>query len=212
MIKFIATFCSLLALLVSIQPQHSSGEDDLAYHDIPVTSTNISVGLDTNTSPDTTFIEFSPSYSKSYLSEFVSEKKVPEVLNSSQDFNCLAQAVYFEARGEPIEGQLAVAQVVLNRVKSSRYPNKVCAVVFQNEKRRHRCQFSFACDGKSDRPRHLGSWGQAKKISLIAVQGLWQDLSLEATHYHANYVSPKWSASLKPTVQYGAHYFYKDVR
>jgi spore germination cell wall hydrolase CwlJ-like protein len=212
MIKFIAVFCSLLALLISIQPQHPTVEGDLVFHGEPGANKKVSVGLDTNFTDDSNYIEFSKSQTPSYLTKFVAGKKIPEILNDSQDFNCLAQAVYFEARGEPIEGQLAVAQVVLNRVKSPRYPNKVCAVVFQNEKRRHRCQFSFACDGKSDRPRHLVSWGKAKRISLVAVEGLWDDLSQEATHYHANYVSPKWSTSIEPIAQYGAHYFYKGIR
>lgn len=73
--------------------------------------------------------------------------------NLEPQTQCLAQAIYFEARSEPLEGQLAVGQVVMNRVESNAYPDTTCEVVFQNERMRHRCQFSFACDGKSDRPR-----------------------------------------------------------
>ena len=79
---------------------------------------------------------------------------------SEESFQCLAQAVYFEARSEPFEGQVAVAYVILNRVKDRRYPNDICAVVFQNEKRRHLCQFSFACDGLSDNHYEMAAWTQ----------------------------------------------------
>ena len=76
---------------------------------------------------------------------------------------CLAQAIYFEARGEPFEGRMAVAEVIRNRVAARNYPNDVCGVVFQGAERRHRCQFSFACDGKSDRPPADAAWRSAVK-------------------------------------------------
>lgn len=123
---------------------------------------------------------------------------------------CLAQAVYFEARSEPLEGQLAVAQVILNRVSDKRFPDNICAVVFQNERLRHRCQFSFACDGRSDQPYNRRAWSIAKKISIVALTGEWQDLSFRATHYHAEYVSPYWQARMHQTAQYGRHKFYRD--
>jgi spore germination cell wall hydrolase CwlJ-like protein len=124
---------------------------------------------------------------------------------------CLAQAVYFEARSEPLEGQLAVAQVVLNRVKDARYPSTTCDVVFQGEHRRNRCQFSFACDGRSDRPREQLAWIIAQRISFIARENRWSDISNNATHYHANYVDPFWRASMQPTAQYGRHRFYRTA-
>lgn len=123
---------------------------------------------------------------------------------------CLAQAIYFEARSEPLEGQLAVAQVILNRVSDRRYPASVCEVVFQNERMRHRCQFSFACDGRSDQPGERRAWNIAKKIAIVATEAEWQDLSLRATHYHAEYVSPYWRARMDQTAQYGRHMFYRD--
>ncbi len=124
---------------------------------------------------------------------------------------CLAQAVYFEARSETLEGQLAVAQVVLNRVESRRYPSSICGVVFQNERLRHRCQFSFACDGRSDTPRERRAWEIAKRISEIALAGQWRDLSGRATHYHATYADPSWRSAMMKTAAHGQHLFYRDA-
>jgi len=122
---------------------------------------------------------------------------------------CLAQAIYFEARGEPLEGQLAVGQVVMNRVESDAYPDTTCEVVFQNEGLRHRCQFSFACDGKSDRPRDWQAWNTASRVAIIARSASWRDLTRQATHYHASYVSPYWSAKMHQTAEFGLHRFFR---
>ncbi len=128
------------------------------------------------------------------------------------DERCLAQAVYFEARSEPLAGQLAVAQVVLNRVRSPSWPDSVCAVVFQNERWRHRCQFSFACDGRSDRPREGRAWRIARMVARTALDRGWPDITRHATHYHADYVRPRWRARLVETARYGRHLFYRDAR
>ena len=125
---------------------------------------------------------------------------------------CLAQAIYFEARSEPVEGQLAVAQVVMNRVKNRHYPNSICGVVFQNERMRNRCQFSFACDGKSDNPREARAWDLAERISYVAMSENWKDITNQATHYHADYVQPYWIKSMEKTASYGQHLFYTTVR
>lgn len=124
---------------------------------------------------------------------------------------CLAQAVYFEARSETLEGQLAVAQVVLNRVENRRYPSSICGVVFQNERLRHRCQFSFACDGRSDTPRERRAWEIAKRIGQIALAGQWRDLSGRATHYHATYADPSWRSAMMKTAAHGQHLFYREA-
>ncbi len=144
------------------------------------------------------------------LSDFVGLHVQIPAEGLMEEATCLAQAVYFEARSEPLEGQLAVAQVILNRVDDRRYPNSVCEVVFQNERMRHRCQFSFACDGRSDQPYERRAWNIAKKIAIVAADGEWQDLSLQATHYHAEYVSPYWQARMYQTARYGRHMFYRD--
>lgn len=133
-----------------------------------------------------------------------------EEIAVSKQYRCLAQAVYFEARSEPEVGMRAVAHVVLNRLRDDRYPNSVCGVVFQNQHLRHRCQFSFACDGLSDTPRESLSWHRSLQVALEVLAGASEDVTGASTHYHASYVEPFWAAQLKPTVRLGAHLFYQE--
>jgi spore germination cell wall hydrolase CwlJ-like protein len=123
---------------------------------------------------------------------------------------CIAQAVYFEARGEPLVGQVAIAEVILNRIVDARYPDTACEVVYQNQHRRHKCQFSFACDGQSDRPRNTQSWEKALKIVALVMEGERSGIAKRATHYHASYVNPRWSAHLSKLGQVGSHIFYRE--
>jgi len=129
----------------------------------------------------------------------------------SAEERCLAQAVYFEARSEPVDGQIAVAQVVLNRVANPRYPDTVCGVVFQGERRRDRCQFSFACDGRSDAPHNARAWQQAQRVARLVRDRLIADLAGQATHYHAVYVRPAWANRLQQTARLGRHVFYRET-
>jgi spore germination cell wall hydrolase CwlJ-like protein len=126
--------------------------------------------------------------------------------------NCLARAVYFEARSESALGQMAVAKVILNRVKSPHYPNTICGVVYQGTQRRNSCQFSFACDGQPDDVRQPAAWSQAKSIAQRAIAG---EMNLRgmgtATSYHADYVRPKWAKSLKRVTKIGTHVFYSGI-
>jgi hypothetical protein len=125
--------------------------------------------------------------------------------------DCLARAIYFEARSESEIGQLAVAKVVLNRVKDPAYPKTICGVIYQGSNRTNACQFSFACDGISDQPKQREAWTQSKRIAARALAG---DQSIKilgaATYYHADYVTPKWSASFKRLIKIGRHIFYSD--
>lgn len=123
---------------------------------------------------------------------------------------CIAQAVYFEARSEPLVGQVAIAEVILNRIVDNRYPDTACGVVFQNKHMRHKCQFSFACDGQSDRPRHTRSWEKALKVVALVMKGERSGIAKRATHYHASYVNPRWSAYLNKLGQVGTHIFYRE--
>lgn len=134
---------------------------------------------------------------------------MPDPAVSGQN-RCLAQAIYFEARSETVEGQVAVAQVVLNRVTNPRYPSTICDVVFQNEWRRHRCQFSFACDGRSDNPAEAGAWRQARQVAQLLLTHEVRDQTASATHYHATYVRPYWADRLEATGQVGRHVFYRE--
>jgi spore germination cell wall hydrolase CwlJ-like protein len=133
-----------------------------------------------------------------------------------RQIQCLATAMYFEARGEPARGQFIVGRVILNRVTSRYYPDDICDVVYQNAHMKNACQFSFACDGLPNRVRETEAWSAIKrraayllecddKCSLAAIgrSELWT-----STHYHADYVSPNWANKLQRTGQVGRHIFY----
>jgi spore germination cell wall hydrolase CwlJ-like protein len=124
---------------------------------------------------------------------------------------CLADAIYFEARGEPIRGQMAVAQVVMNRVFSGRYPNNVCGVVYQNANRHLACQFTFACEGKNlNRIDEPEMWSQAKRIAKDTLDGkIWLAAVGHATHYHAYWVHPSWVHEMARVYKLGVHTFYR---
>ena len=135
--------------------------------------------------------------------------KGPSLLKSQ---HCLARAIYFEARGEPERGQIAVAQVVLNRVFSGYYPSNVCDVVYQNFDRYLSCQFTFACDGKSDVINERGAWARANRIAAQTLAGDFYDPAVgAATHYHAIYVHPEWVGEMHKLVRYGIHNFYRPI-
>jgi hypothetical protein len=123
---------------------------------------------------------------------------------------CLAEAVYFEARGEAVRGQIAVAQVVLNRAFSGFYPTTVCGVVYQNKHRHLACQFTFACDNVADVIREPDMWDRAKKIAKAMLDGqLWLPEVGKSTHYHAYWVHPSWVSEMKKMYKFGVHTFYR---
>lgn len=125
--------------------------------------------------------------------------------------NCLAKAVYFEARSESELGQLAVAKVILNRVKDPNYPKTICGVVYQGSDHRNACQFSFACDGVADEVKSQEAWDHSKLIAEKAIAG---DQTIRiigaATNYHADYVNPKWAKDMRKLIKIGRHIFYSD--
>ena len=123
--------------------------------------------------------------------------------------DCLAQAVYYEAAQEPIEGRRAVAQVVLNRVRHPAFPDTVCGVVYQGSQLKTGCQFTFTCDGSLSRsPNPLG-WARARQIAEQALAGAVEPSVGTATHYHADYVLPPWASQLAKLVQINRHIFYR---
>jgi len=123
---------------------------------------------------------------------------------------CLSTAIYFEARGESYRGQVGVAQVIMNRVKSRVFPSTICGVVFQNKSWRNRCQFSFACDGIPDRVREPQAWAKAEEVAQKVTSGeIYLPEVADAINYHANYVSPAWAPRMKRLTQIGKHIFYR---
>lgn len=128
----------------------------------------------------------------------------------AREFRCMATAIYFEARGESVKGQTAVAQVIMTRVRSDYYPNTICGVVYQGQWNRNACQFSFACDGHADTPKNKAQWQTAINVAkkVISGQAYVKEVG-EATHYHATYVSPDWRKLMKRVTKVGVHVFYK---
>ena len=122
---------------------------------------------------------------------------------------CLASAVYYEAGNESADGQQAVAQVVLNRVRHAAFPASVCEVVYQGSTRPTGCQFTFTCDGSLARRPGAGAWARARKVAEAALAGAVFEPAGHATHYHANYVVPYWASSLAKNAIVGAHIFYR---
>ena len=125
------------------------------------------------------------------------------------NLQCLAQNIYFEARNQPTQGKIAVAHVVLNRVKSERFPNTACEVIRQGgQERRHRCQFSWWCDGKSDETNDIAAWNESQKLARDVAWGRAEDPTSGALWYHADYVKPIWRKSLQKGPTIGHHLFY----
>lgn len=136
----------------------------------------------------------------------------------SAQMACLAQNVYFEARNQSYNGQLAVAQVVLNRVESDRFPDTICRVIKQGRTDsrgnmiRHQCHFSWYCDGLSDMPKNEEAWSQALMVAHEAMylHESGHDITNGADHYHAKNVNPWWTDDMTYTMQIDDHLFYKD--
>ena len=130
--------------------------------------------------------------------------------------SCLARAVYFEARSESTLGQLAVATVILNRVKASDNSSSICGVVYKGANRLNACQFSFACDGKPDVPDDMDAWNTALNITTLAlttdeeIPDRQMQIVANATFYHADYVDPYWSKSMHRLTKIGRHIFYSQ--
>lgn len=127
----------------------------------------------------------------------------------AEERTCLAQAIYYEARSESRVGQLAVADVVLNRVATRIYPGSICEVVFQGSERRTGCQFSFTCDGSMQARLNKRKWRESQDLAGAILAGVRVPVSRNATHYHADYVVPYWADNLTPTATIGTHKFYK---
>jgi hypothetical protein len=127
----------------------------------------------------------------------------------ARERRCLATAIYFEARGEPTRGQIAVGQVILNRVRSPQFPETICGVVYQGQMAPG-CQFSFACDGKTDTPKPGAQWDLAQTLSHKITSGqVWLAEVGYSTYYHADYVRPGWASDMNKIDSIGRHIFYK---
>ncbi|MCA8880520.1 MAG: cell wall hydrolase [Rhodobacteraceae bacterium] len=142
-------------------------------------------------------------YSKAWLASFPSPKDAKD----GKQLGCLAEALYFEARGESVKGQFAVAEVILNRVDSPFFPDSVCGVVHQGG--RSGCQFSYTCDGRPEVIREKGAYAEVRKVASLALHGVADPVTDGATFYHTKGVRPSWSRKFPQTATIGAHKFYR---
>lgn len=124
------------------------------------------------------------------------------------EWECLSKAIYFEARGESLRGQFAVAEVILNRVDSPDYPRTICGVVQQRGG--GGCQFSYVCDGRADRMRDPEATWRAERVARVMMDGAPRALTMGATHFHTRWVRPGWARRFPQTAAIGAHLFYRQ--
>jgi spore germination cell wall hydrolase CwlJ-like protein len=146
--------------------------------------------------------------------QFVAANPAPSEVAMAQllaERRCLAQAMYYEARGEGVRGEKAVAEVVFHRMRSRIYPATICGVVFQGAEEKIACQFSFVCNGDMDKPIEKHAWAEARLLAAKIMTGAMPlgDITDDATSYHAVSVDPVWAAHLVRTVQIGNHIFYR---
>lgn len=141
-------------------------------------------------------------YSKAWLAYL-------PVASGGQQWQCLTEALYFEARGESVKGQFAVAEVIMNRVDSSRFPNSACGVINQGTGRKFACQFTYTCDGKAEVINEKAAFASLGKIAKLMLDGADRPLTSGATHYHTKAVNPRWARTFPRTATIGVHHFYR---
>ncbi|MGR3374531.1 cell wall hydrolase [Pseudooceanicola nanhaiensis] len=122
---------------------------------------------------------------------------------------CLAEALYFEARGETVKGQFAVAEVILNRVESPAFPNSICGVIHQGTGKKYACQFTYTCDGVEEVIREPRAYQRVAKVAAAMLAGAPRALTDGATYYHTTHVKPRWANRFAKTASIGVHEFYR---
>ena len=127
----------------------------------------------------------------------------------SSEFECLAEALYFEARGETVKGQFAVAEVIRNRVQSSHFPNSYCGVINQGTGRKYQCQFTYTCDGHAEVIAEPRAYARVAKVARAALDGKAPEITDGATFYHTTAVRPSWARKFTQTARFGVHLFYR---
>lgn len=129
--------------------------------------------------------------------------------SGDENWQCLSEALYFEARGETVKGQFAVAEVIMNRVKSSRFPDSLCGVIRQGTGRKYQCQFTYTCDGRKEVIAEKAAYARVAKVARLTIDGTKDELTGGATHYHTTSVRPSWARVYKRTAKIGVHIFYR---
>ena len=141
-------------------------------------------------------------YTRAYLDGLPAAK-------GDEEWACLSEALYFEARGESVKGQFAVAEVILNRVDSARFPDTICGVVNQGTGRKYQCQFTYTCDGHAEVVHEQQAFDRVSKVAQLMINGAPRTLTDNATYYHTKAVRPSWSRKFARTTTIGVHHFYR---
>ena len=131
--------------------------------------------------------------------------------SGSEQWRCLAEALYFEARGETVKGQFAVGEVIMNRVKSKRFPGSLCGVIHQGTGKKYQCQFTYTCDGHKEVIAEPRAYERVGKVARLLIDGQVPNLTDGATHYHTTAVRPRWSRVYTKTARIGVHLFYRHT-
>ncbi len=147
-------------------------------------------------------IETEVEYSRDWLAQ-------QRVGGTDKATECLAEALYFEARGESVRGQFAVAEVIMNRVDSPEFPDTVCGVIHQGTGKKYQCQFTYTCDGSPENISNQAVYGQVSKVARLMVDGAPRQLTDGATYYHSRGVTPSWARNFAHTASIGVHHFYR---
>lgn len=145
-------------------------------------------------------------YSRDWLSKL---DVGPQDADGDAEWACLAEALYFEARGESVKGQFAVAEVILNRVDSAAFPDTICQVVHQGTGKKYGCQFTYTCDGRPEEIHEPRAFDRVGKVAHLMTEGAARALTDGATHYHTKSVNPNWSRVYPRTATIGVHHFYR---
>lgn len=198
-----------MAAVLSLAPGHMAKQDDDAAWTAMASNYLIdAVETDTDTA---SLVLTHASVSSRLLNDLgsFSADHFDTAQSTMRERQCLAEAIYYEARSERVSGQLAVAEVIMNRVRSRHYPGSVCGVVYQGAERTTGCQFSFTCDGSLDSTPYGRGWDRAEKIADHVMMGFARPVTSRATHYHTTAVDPVWNDSLVRTRRIGSHIFYR---
>ena len=160
------------------------------------------VAVAANTTPAGNSAASAAVFTKAWLA------KQPKPTGSSE-FKCLTEALYFEARGETLKGQFAVAEVIRNRVRSKRFPNSYCGVINQGTGRKYQCQFTYTCDGRPEVVSEHKAHARVAKVARATIDGKSPDVTDGATFYHTTAVNPSWASKFTRTARFGVHLFYR---
>ncbi len=157
-----------------------------------------------NRTPENGSDTFGVEFSRDWIDD------LPEA-TGGDEWNCLAEALYFEARGETVKGQFAVAEVIMNRVESERFPSSACGVINQGTGKKYQCQFTYTCDGHKEVIKEPRAFERVSKVARVALDGKAPELTEGATHYHTTAVKPRWSKTYTKTTAIGTHIFYRHT-